>query len=82
MVRSMFLDDVSRRSEVHRASQRDELLDENEAAAILRQAPGTLKQWRYLGKGPAFVRIGRHARYLRSDVESFIAGNRVDPSAA
>ena len=63
-------------------SRNTDLVDETEAAATLNVAPGTLKQWRYLGKGPAFVRIGRHARYLRSDLDAYITGNRVDPSAA
>ena len=32
----------------------------------------TLAQWRYLGKGPAFIKVGKHVRYRRSDVEAWL----------
>lgn len=60
----------------------DELFDESGAGAYLRKAPGTLKQWRYLGEGPAYVRVGRSIRYLKADLDAFLASNRIDPSAA
>ncbi len=39
----------------------------------------SLAGWRYLGTGPAFVRVGRMIRYQREDVEAYIARNRVVP---
>lgn len=40
---------------------------------------GTLRQWRYLNKGPAYSKIGRHVRYRVDDLDAFIAAQRVDP---
>lgn len=31
----------------------------------------TLSQWRYLGVGPAYVKVGRHVRYRWSAVERY-----------
>ena len=55
-----------------------DLLDENEAAAILHTAVRTLRNWRALHKGPPYRKIGeRMVRYHRSDLAAF-AGCRVD----
>jgi excisionase family DNA binding protein len=32
----------------------------------------TLYNWRYSGKGPACAKIGRHLRYRRADVETWV----------
>lgn len=32
----------------------------------------TLGQWRYLGKGPRWIKVGRHVRYRWSDVEAWL----------
>ena len=39
-----------------------------EIAAYLRVPDATLKQWRYLRKGPAFLTVGRYKRYDWADV--------------
>lgn len=31
----------------------------------------TLKQWRYLGKGPKYVKIGQSVRYRIEDIETW-----------
>jgi excisionase family DNA binding protein len=31
----------------------------------------TLEQWAYHSKGPRFRKVGRHVRYLRSDVDAW-----------
>jgi predicted DNA-binding transcriptional regulator AlpA len=50
----------------------DELLTENQASEVLGIAPHTLSNWRPLGKGPRFVRIGtRTIRYPKSALEEF-----------
>jgi len=36
----------------------------------------TLAQWRYLGKGPAFVRLGRKIRYRRPDLNAYLESQR------
>ncbi len=35
----------------------------------------TLAQWRYLGKGPRWIKVGRHVRYRMSDVEHWLSQN-------
>jgi hypothetical protein len=49
-----------------------DLLDENEVAEILKTAVRTLRNWRGLGKGPPYVKIGeRIVRYPRRGVAKF-----------
>ena len=49
------------------------LLDTEALAAELGIHPITLAQWRLVdGKGPAFVKVGRHVRYRRSDIEAWL----------
>ena len=31
----------------------------------------TLSQWRWAGKGPEFIKMGKRVRYMLEDVESF-----------
>lgn len=38
-------------------------------------APRTLERWRAEGRGPQFVRIGRHIRYRQTDIQTFEAKN-------
>lgn len=40
---------------------------------------GTMRQWRFHRKGPAFVRVGRHVRYRRADLDAFLTAGRVEP---
>jgi hypothetical protein len=50
-----------------------DLVDEREAAAILNVEVRTLRNWRALGKGPRFVKVGeRIVRYLRVELAAFI----------
>lgn len=51
-----------------------------EASTRLGVPLDTLRMWRQRGKGPAYVRIGRHVRYADEDLDAFVAANRVDPS--
>ena len=59
----------------------DRLLTPNEVADVLQVPAGTLPQWRYLGRGPRYVKIGRHVRYRPTDVEHWIEeqASRVGP---
>jgi excisionase family DNA binding protein len=52
------------------------LLTPTEVAEMLGIPDRTLDQWRYLRRGPAFVKIGRHARYHPEDVAAWIAAQR------
>lgn len=50
------------------------LLTTQEAAEILRVKESTLEQWRWQGRGPVFVKVGRLVRYRLADLEAFTAG--------
>lgn len=50
----------------------DPLLTTEEAAAVLRLSPNTLRSWRTMRRGPKFATIGRRIVYRRSDVERYI----------
>lgn len=55
--------------------QPGDLVDEREAAAILDAEVRTLRNWRALGKGPRFRKVGqRMVRYHRADLAAFISG--------
>lgn len=50
----------------------DRLLTQKEAAEILSVSPLTLEAWRWQGKGPKYIKIGKLARYRESDIYAFI----------
>jgi predicted site-specific integrase-resolvase len=51
-------------------------LTSNEVADLLRVKPATVCQWRWRGKGPAFVKLasgfGGKVRYERREVERYM----------
>ena len=49
-----------------------ELLDEKQAAALLRVTTKGLQSWRYRGNGPRFVKVGRCVRYRLEDLQTFV----------
>lgn len=51
------------------------LLSSRTVADYLGIPTGTLANWRYQGRGPAFVRIGRHVRYRAEDIARWIEGS-------
>ena len=61
-----------------------------QVAGMLGFARVTLEMWRNgkskdcapKQKGPPFIKLGRRVIYRRSDVNTWIEGNRVDPSKA
>lgn len=62
----------ARRAE-YAGSPPDALFAQDAIAAVLDVEDRTLETWRRLGRGPAFVRVGRAARYRRKDVDQWIA---------
>lgn len=48
------------------------LLRPEDAARRLNVKTATLAQWRWKGRGPAFVKIGVSIRYRLSDLDTFI----------
>ncbi len=49
------------------------------AARYVGLNPRTLDQWRYQGKGPAYLRIGRSIRYIQSELLAWLEAGRVSP---
>jgi len=43
-----------------------------EAAAYLNLQPQTLEQWRWLKKGPTYIKMGRAIRYRIEDLNRFM----------
>lgn len=60
-----------------------DLLDEREVADALSVALNTLRNWRWKGEGPRFVKLGkRTVRYRRADLEAFVAAGTRGEAAA
>lgn len=52
----------------------DDLLTPEEVAELLRVPQATLYSWRHAGRGPTASKLGRHLRYMRSDVYAWVKG--------
>lgn len=57
-----------------------DLLTTREAAAVLRLAPKTLSNWRWLDVGPRWVRVGGRVRYSRHEVTRWLTLRSVRPA--
>ena len=51
------------------------MLNQNEVAKRWHISPRTLEQWRWLGNGPRYVKIGARVLYPESEIEAFEHGN-------
>jgi excisionase family DNA binding protein len=60
----------------------DTLLTADEAAEYLRLSRKQLQQWRYFGRGPTYVKVGRGVRYRRSDLDAWLDAHAVVPEPA
>ncbi len=57
-----------------------ELMNESEAAELLRLTPNALRKWRQLRKGPRFIKLSeRCVRYDRRDLEHWLTSRQVQP---
>lgn len=52
------------------------LLDTSGAAKYLGVAPGTLENWRCLGGGPAYFKVGRRCLYSSIDLDAWLSERR------
>lgn len=52
-----------------------EFIDESALAARLGVSRSTLQSWRYAGRGPRFIKLGRLVRYRSSDVDAYLQAN-------
>jgi excisionase family DNA binding protein len=59
----------------------DELWTVDDVAAYCKVPKATVYKWNAIGSGPAYCRLGRHARYWKSDVINWVA-QQVDASRA
>lgn len=62
--------DASREPALH--TERQPLGTTTDVAEYLQVPDKTLIQWRWLGTGPKFHRVGRHVRYRWEDVVSWL----------
>ena len=51
-------------------------LTQDQLAARWHLSPRTLEQWRWLGKGPKFLKIGARVLYDETEIETFEAGQQ------
>ena len=51
------------------------------AADIIDASPQTMRNWRFEGRGPAYVKKGRMVRYRVQDLLDFMESGRIDPEA-
>lgn len=49
------------------------LLTLDEAAAMIRTPPATLRFWRHKGTGPTSFKVGRRVMYRETDIEAWLA---------
>ena len=63
-----------------------ELLDESQASEVLTLKIRTLQNWRTLGQGPAYIKLGTGiraaVRYKRSELARFISAGEVTSTSA
>lgn len=59
-------------------SEPSRLLTPAEVAACLGVPVSTLYQWRYVGKGPRAIRVGRHLRWRPSELNQWLNEQRDD----
>ena len=58
--------------------EQQQLLNEHEAAALLRVSVQLLRKWRATGAGPGHIKLGKCVRYAVNDVQGFIESLKSD----
>ena len=58
----------------------DTLMTTAELAHRLGVPKATIYQWRYRGTAPRAVKVGKHTRYRRSDVEAWVEAHLDTPN--
>jgi len=54
-------------------------MGEKEVAALIGFAVQSLRNWRFLGRGPSYIKRGRSVRYRLKDVLDWMETHRVEP---
>ena len=55
-------------------------MSEAQVAEILGKPPRTLRQWRYVGSGPKYLKVGATVRYRSNDVEAWLKAQEQEPA--
>jgi predicted DNA-binding transcriptional regulator AlpA len=53
--------------------QNDSAMDYRATASYIGCSIAALRQWKRLGKGPSYYKIGKLVRYRQNDVDSWLA---------
>jgi hypothetical protein len=56
-------------------AEREQLLTNEELAERARVTIATVRGWRYNGKGPRALKLGRHVRYRLADIRAWEEAN-------
>jgi excisionase family DNA binding protein len=62
----------SDRNDQHHEDDLNRLLTPPELGELLGIPTATLYQWRHRGEGPPSLKLGKHLRYRRADVDSWL----------
>ena len=54
----------------------ENLLNEREAAKVMKVSVQLLRKWRASGTGPRYIKLGKCIRYSMADLEHYIASHR------
>jgi predicted transcriptional regulator len=54
-----------------------EQMTQDEVAKLLRVTKGTLREWRRLKKGPAYIRASKAVFYMRADIKAWLERQKV-----
>lgn len=60
----------------------DNVMNGKAAASRIGTTEGTLATWRYLGKGPKYIKIGRRVVYRPADLDAWLEAHTVTPAAS
>lgn len=60
----------------------DDLQTQERVSEVTGIPTGTLANYRYLGKGPRYIKIGKRVLYRRADVDAWLDAHTVTPGAA
>ena len=56
----------------------DKYLNEFEAADHMAFSVGTLRNWRYLRRGPSYIKAGKSIRYSLKDLNEFMESQKIE----
>ena len=68
---------IGKKHEISENSSASDFMDENAVAATLGISKKTLQQWRFLGRGPKFVKLGRLCRYKKEEIDNHVNSRTV-----